>query len=328
MNLLFNKTYYAEIDRIFGNYKDTDEKSFSNCLERHNKTIYNTVFDHDRDYRSSLISSENGIREQNGEKFGIFLLKTAYPGLLIGSGNPHGSHQSDNDINLGFSFDYVSGQPYIPGSSVKGVLRSKFKHYPDAMAEIVETTLEIKLGENKSAFVSALETDIFDGNDVFLDAVVYDGEPVNGRLMGADYITPHSSSIKNPIPVLFIKVLPGVRFEFRFKLSDSEINGIKFTAENKKKLFEELLKYFGVGAKTNVGYGIFEECDGDVFSKTPLREIAQPKEIHTPRTTSSSSEFKKCELCGARIYKKRLDGSDNRDWKFNACFKCRKVLRK
>jgi CRISPR/Cas system CMR subunit Cmr6 (Cas7 group RAMP superfamily) len=42
---------------------------------------------------------------------------------------------------------------------------------------------------------------------------------------------------------------------------DSKIDGNDFTAEHKKALFEEILKTVGVGAKTNVGYGQFQQID-------------------------------------------------------------------
>lgn len=312
LNLLFNKTYYSELGK--------DESSFSKSLERHNKKIFNTVFDHKNDYRPSKIASENDV---NDGKKGIVLLKTVYPGLLVGSGNPHGSHQSNDDINLGFSFDYVSGQPYIPGSSVKGILRSKFKQCPEAVAEILKTVLEVNLGEDEVRIIKVLETDIFEGKDVFLDAVVYDGEPINGRLMGPDYITPHSSPIKNPVPVLFVKLLPEVRFEFRFKLYDSEIENVKITAGKKKHLFKELLKFFGVGAKTNVGYGNFEDCDDRIFPKAPIREAVQHEQVQTPQNDAQKPEFKKCKVCGKRIYKYRLDGTENKAWKYDTCFNCK-----
>ena len=54
-----------------------------------------------------------------------FELYTAYPGVLIGTGNPH-EISMENAIKCGFSFDYVTGLPYIPGSSIKGMLRSYF----------------------------------------------------------------------------------------------------------------------------------------------------------------------------------------------------------
>ena len=73
--------------------------------------------------------------------------------------------------------------------------------------------------------------------------------------VGDDYITPHNNIIKNPIPILMMKVLPDVVFEFRFKLSNIKIGEITITAEDKKHLFTKILSVLGVGAKTNVGYG-------------------------------------------------------------------------
>ena len=301
LNLLFNKTYYSELGK--------GEPDFSRSLQRYNKQIFNTVFDHSRDYCPSPIASEK------------VLLKTVYPGLLIGSGNPHGSNKSNDDIRLGFSFDYVSGQPYIPGSSVKGVLRSKFKQCPEAIAEILKMDLEADV---KTA-INSLETDIFDGKDVFLDAVVYDGEPVDGRLMGPDYVAPHSSPVKSPIPVLFIKILPEVKFEFRFKLYDSEVGNVKITAGKKKQLFKELLILFGAGAKTNVGYGVFAECDNTVPDKTPIHTAVEstPQRNHSNATNTVKSEFKRCKGCGSPIYKYRKNGSPNYFWKDDLCKDCK-----
>lgn len=65
---------------------------------------------------------------------------------------------------------------------------------------------------------------------------------------------------------MFIKVLPGITFEFRFKLTDSTVeiksnNGVRkisLNANQKAQLFQEIILTVGVGAKTNVGYGQFE----------------------------------------------------------------------
>jgi len=58
----------------------------------------------------------------NSRQFNLF---TNYPGLLIGSGYNHGTNKQ-GEIKLGFLFDHTTGLPYIPGSSVKGLLRSVF----------------------------------------------------------------------------------------------------------------------------------------------------------------------------------------------------------
>lgn len=299
LNLLFNKIYYQG---LCGNEEAL--KDFSENLKTINETIFNATFDHKRDYQSSLIT-ELIVKPEH-----CFLLKTAYPGLLIGTGNPHGSGKSDNDINVGFSFDYVTGQPFLPGSSVKGALRSHFREHPEAVAEILEMDL---------AIVKALEEEIFDGNDIFFDAVVFDGDKT-GRLMDKDYITPHSTPTKNPKPIFIIKVLPDVRFEFRFILKDGMI-----TADEKRDLFKKLLRLFGIGAKTNVGYGILEECDNVIVGTKQNKPDSTSRQGHRSNppknNTKPNSERVVCPHCGTSNYKYCRDGNRRKK-----CYQCENFL--
>lgn len=323
LNLLFNKLYYEELDKIFPCSEPKKENGFTKSLDNLNKKLFGAVFYHETDYKPSLVASEENFSESTGEwKKGCFLLQTAYPGLLIGTGNPHGSHQSNDDINLGFSFDYVTGQPYIPGNSVKGALRCHFREQPAAVEEVLEKFLRIS-----GIHVKKLEEEIFEGNDVFLDAVVYDGASGSNRVMDADYITPHSSPTKNPVPIFITKVLPTVRFEFRFKLTDGII-----TAGQKKALFKILLMIFGIGAKTNVGYGIFEECDGKIVAHSDV--VRQDTEQSTQREDTrpaNNRDFKICTSCGKRNYKYRMENGVvtskiNFNWTKNVCFVCKGAL--
>ena len=65
------------------------------------------------------------IPDAVGIKEHAFQLTTLYPGLLAGSGIVH-DVKADEALKLGMSFDQTTGLPYIPGSSVKGVLRNAF----------------------------------------------------------------------------------------------------------------------------------------------------------------------------------------------------------
>ena len=177
-----------------------------------------------------------------------FVLKTQYPGLLLGLGYPHDDGSGSSEaVKLGCSLDYVSGLPVIPGSTVKGVLRSLFKRkeaheYIQALAE-------------KDLDIDALEKELFteDGEDVFFDA--YPVTP--GQLLAFESITPHDEKgLKNPIPIKLLKVRPGVEFLFRFRLKNEE--GQQLSVDEKLKLFEALLMITGIGAKTNVGFGGLE----------------------------------------------------------------------
>ena len=256
LNLLFNKTYYAEM---------ANTKTFNEKVKVANTEIFETRFNPKSDYTPSAVDG-----------CVTFELQTTYPGLLAGTGYAHGLGYSEvsEDINCGFSFDYVTGQPYIPGSSVKGILRSAF----DADKEELRDFIADFCGISETA-LDSLKNQIFgsekedgEGEDVFLDAVICRGDAEN-RIVGDDYITPHRSAIENPTPIRIIKVLPDVVFEFRFVLKDFEKDGIKVTAKQKLALFSELAQILGVGAKTNVGYGALTSKT-EIEVKNPIQDKA------------------------------------------------------
>lgn len=207
--------------------------------------------------------------ENDIEDVTSFELKTCYPGLLCGVGYHHeinkpadekgkkgkkveGDKEDDAPevYNLGMYFDYTSGLPVIPGSSIKGMLRSAIEEW-DFLAdykpnngvtreEIIKTVFE---GKGLS---------IYD-RDIFLDAIPI---RVDNKLFGEDYITHHPTPLQNPNPVRFLRVNPGVTYQFRFILRNND-NGLK--ADFKEDLFKAIICTFGLGAKTNVGYGQFVE---------------------------------------------------------------------
>lgn len=204
-----------------------------------------------------------------------FKLATVYPGLLIGSGYLHEVGVKE-ELKLGFFFDHTTGLPVIPGSSVKGILRSAFKRVPGFVAKYIAGLCQVEFPEEEKAFfklLKGLELEIFgpeqgetlERNLKFQD-VFYDAVPVksfSGKLLGEDNLTPHiyrknpkMTPFKDPVPLPFLKIVPGVVFYFDFELHDSTLIP-ELNAGKKEKLFEKLLCTFGAGAKTNVGYGQF-----------------------------------------------------------------------
>lgn len=95
---------------------------------------------------------------------------------------------------------------------------------------------------------------------MFLGA--YPDNKVNNEsvYLASDFITPHKS-LKNPNPISFVKIKPGIGFKFHFLLKD----GHNMSAEDKCYLFKRLILDLGVGAKTNIGYGKFEEKMNNQF---------------------------------------------------------------
>lgn len=205
-----------------------------------------------------------------------FKLKTIYPGLIIGSGYAHGL-KVDEDSKIGFYFDHTSGFPTIPGSSVKGTLRSLFGFHINKKDKYQEEKQEFirELTGKNELDVKLLVDDIFEGKDENGDAksiynrdIFYEARVSNLNIKD-DYLAPHKEPLKNPIPIKFIKIAGGVSFEFSFKLHD----GGGLSADEKLRLFFQLLQFSGVGAKTNVGYGQFEEkTSEDLEAEKALKE--------------------------------------------------------
>ena len=201
-----------------------------------------------------------------------FKLTTIYPGLLIGSGYIHEAG-FENEFKIGFHFDYTTGIPVIPGSSIKGMLRSVFP-LKEKQSEIkknkvkyIESILD-ELQVKSIPNIEDLERNIFDGieqdgkripvykRDIFFDAFPFKSNNREGIFLADDYITPHKEPLKNPVPIKFLKILPDVKFRFQFKLTNyNEI----ITAEVKEELFKKIILDLGIGAKSNVGYGKFVE---------------------------------------------------------------------
>jgi len=219
---------------------------------------------------------ESYFRAENANEF--FELTTIYPGLLLGAGYSHpalkkvdnSNPHEKSDFQLGFFFDHTTGLPVIPGSSIKGVLKRVFPQkndrYKEEKLEYIKETLkkvDNKIDENLINYDNWEE--IFFGNvakkrkHIFFDAYISE-LPENNRLFEDDYITSHTEGIfKNPNPIRFLKVGPGVKFKFQFRLCDyTDVNKNVLLSSNQiSEVFKQILLDFGVGAKRNVGYGQF-----------------------------------------------------------------------
>lgn len=268
MNLgyIFYKEIYSDINR--NSFKEKYDKDIG---------VYELFFKPE-DFK---------VGEQN------FILKTKYPGLLTGSGYIHGTGEED-EFKLGFYFDYTSGLPIIPASSIKGTVRSIFKkleyNNKDVKEEMKSITKEVnnealkylkgilckfeslKGKEIHNKLLEQIESEIFEGKkynsdsdnyenksmyerDVFFDAALNIYDNKRKQILSEDYITPHGNPLKEPKPLKFLKIAPDVYIKFRFDLK----NGDVINKNEKMQLIKQIILDFGIGAKTSVGYGYLEE---------------------------------------------------------------------
>lgn len=230
--------------------------------------------------KSAISVNSDVLEVLRSANYSVVNMRVQAPGLLIGSGLAHGLPGSEEDVKTGLQFDYTSGLPVIPGSSVKGVIRSAFPMIKEDKEQSNEADAE-KLNYIKSLIAdipefSALgleDKDIFElGNqmfnhgDIFADALLVgygtrmkQHGPVK-QVLTEDYITPHTGGpLAQPIPIKIVKVAPGVTFAFCFKFNETKIGARVVSASMKKALCAAILQDLGVGAKTNVGYGVLKE---------------------------------------------------------------------
>jgi CRISPR-associated protein Cmr6 len=234
----------------------------------------------------------------DGNQYTGFSLETVYPGLLIGSGYTHETN-NEAEFKLGFYFDHSTGLPCIPGSSVKGMLRSAFPQFKTekanpysafkAASEIQESKLNyiatlfgLESDADKKRTAHLLELVIFEGIDTPAcqqksDAGKWDeieylsiykriifhhahiSRAAGNKIFEIDTITPHHENpLKNPTPLNFLKIRPGVEFTFNFEMPQGfSVDNI--SVAQIKEAFKTMLKDLGIGAKTNVGYGQFKQ---------------------------------------------------------------------
>lgn len=231
----------------------------------------------------SAISVNTDVLEVLGyADYSVVNMRVQAPGLLIGSGLAHGLPGSEEDVKTGLQFDYTSGLPVIPGSSVKGVIRSAFPTIKEDKEQSNEADSE-KLNYIKSLIadipefsalvledndILELGNQMFNHGDIFADALLVGygtrtKQQVHVRqVLAEDYITPHTGGpLAQPIPIKIVKVAPGVTFAFCFKFNATKIGDKEVTAEMKESLCTAILQDLGIGAKTNVGYGVLKRID-------------------------------------------------------------------
>ncbi len=161
--------------------------------------------------------------------------------LVSGLGSAH-------PLEAGFIWHRTLGVPYLPGSSVKGMMRAWLTHWIRD-AEKADTLF----GDSGDTGMGRL--------------IVFDAIPMDKVILEVDIMNPHYGDYYKdpernppadyglPNPVSFLAVAAGERFEFALapaseRCTDEDLyNGIE--------LLKQALSTIGCGGKTAVGYGVF-----------------------------------------------------------------------
>ena len=169
-------------------------------------------------------------------------------------------------LEVSIKLHFIYGFPYIPSSAIKGVLRAykilkkvnfDFEKYSD-----LEKRIESGDGEDKEigAFVRVFGNQQYKGDLIILDAI-----PEHFPRLEEDIMNPHypkyyndkepPTDDQNPVPIKFLTVAKGEKFNFYFK--NSQVYKEAFETDLKEDLIEAF-NYLGIGAKTGIGYGVLD----------------------------------------------------------------------
>lgn len=205
---------------------------------------------------------------KNGNHFFCGVSKVDWR-MVVGMGTDHVQETS-------MTLHHVYGVPIIPGSAIKGVVRSwvidKFDGKEDlALAD--------------SDFLAVFGSQEQEGKVQFLDA--YPNE--NSVSFAVDIMNPHfpkyyagtsrPTDDQNPVPINFLTI---EQTEFRFLLVAKE----QALVELAKGWLSDAITNKGLGAKTAVGYGYFRSLGDRTknlsknfanYQKTPRKRTPKPK---------------------------------------------------
>lgn len=269
-----------------------------------------TSFDHVSSFLTRKHSQQSSFliaMKEQGVNIFEFTVKTTSPFITgLGSGHP---------TKTGMILDRNIGVPYIPASSIKGVMRLA------CAINIAKTNGVNCVNENdellKQYFGSVTQNEKQQkrGELVFLDAY-----PLSAPDLKLDIMNPHftkyyeskkkedgkdNENYKQPVetesPVLikFLSVATGTVFVFRCVYLPLEE---KTCDENFiQQIFTTAFEQVGFGGKTSIGYGRFSEVSEDEIKKSlPLH---QETKIHTENVKIKTNAIKngekyKAVICG------------------------------
>lgn len=191
-------------------------------------------------------------------------------------------------LETGFTWHRTLGVPYVPGSSIKGMMRSYVRHW------LNDEPLAAEL------FGSAEPDSPHFGMG---KVIVFDAIPGSWPRLQVDIINPHypeyyrdgtrrvqPSDDQQPVPVNFVTVAAGQRFEFA--LAPAFPDADRSTVDLAFDILRDAAQTIALGAKTAVGYGVFSMTRPQ-GQQNPLETLKAERREHE---MASMSEFERLML--------------------------------
>ena len=242
----------------------------------------------DKQIGKAMAQRQNQIFDYMPPAQGLRLHATAVAPFTTGLGNEH-------PLENGFAFLNPYGLPYLPGSGVKGVLRTAAKELASGQWD----SQEWRHAEDQRHEVHNKQGQrLFDASDldVLFGSEALDGEnhlrgvlsfwdvipQIDGNSLMVEIMTPHQSHYYqedakkgagstsphdsgSPNPISFLTVPPQSQFAFHVVCDNARLEHLAPDLANNDRwkalltaAFEHAFDWLGFGAKTSVGYGAMD----------------------------------------------------------------------
>lgn len=185
----------------------------------------------------------------------------------------------EHPVENGFAWHHVLGVPYLPGSSVKGVVRAWAEQW-------VGVNNDDALRVFGSADTAPEKREKSIGSVIFFDAL-----PVGPVKVQADVMTPHyvhyyqsqgatqpPGDWSEPVPIPFLTVAPDQTFLFSIAPRRPDSQEDRHYCMLALEWLEEALAGIGAGAKTATGYGRFmrkQELEKELLGQWASQQLEE-----------------------------------------------------
>jgi len=215
----------------------------------------------DRNQLTEACQRQRALIEAQG---GVVVILKNTTRFVTGLGRQH-------PVENGFAWHHTLGTPYLPGSSLKGVLRAWMRDNEDKREEEWFGSQEAGIGR----------------------VTLLDMLPCDRPKLVVDVMTPHYSPYyqdgdipgdwHGPNPIQFLTVEQGVSWQAGAILRAPRQDDHETVDTNElKQLLTDALEW-GAGAKTAVGYGAFEQDDAKTRHLESEAEKARAEREHRKR---------------------------------------------
>ena len=284
----------------FSGFLDIKEKKERGTEAQSGKSDFVKRFNGTPNYSDVLVKKNSSLVLALGGEIAYYQTQGRF---VTGMGN---DHPTEN----GFTWHPTLGVPYLPASSVKGLVRSWLEWQwgeqalkKDGDAQKRNQLLQWFGSEHKDPREQIADQQA--GWFIFFDAL-----PTSPVQLVADVMTPHygkwyenggdekentkadtvPADWHSPVPVTFLTVKKGATFQFgiavRSGLNEKDQITAKAALPNVMAVLQDALGWAGAGAKTATGYGRMEVDEKANKESAQLREAEVGKQQEQQRLLS------------------------------------------